>query len=136
VFHSIDNCEHPLLFLADTGKTSQESVISGSFQQNLAGVLKSICVWWLIMGWVPGRGSLWMSHPFVLAPNFVSATPSMNILFPILSKKEVSTWWSSFLIFLCFRRCILGILGFWANIHLSVSAYQVNSFVNGLPHSG
>jgi hypothetical protein len=30
----------------------------------------------------------------------------------------------------------LGILGFWANIHLSVSAYQVTSFVIGLPHSG
>jgi hypothetical protein len=25
-----------------------------------------------------------MVHPFVLAPNFVSATPSMDILFPIL----------------------------------------------------
>jgi hypothetical protein len=37
----------------------------------------------------------------------------------------VSTCWSSFLIFLCFGSCILGILGFWANIHLSVSAYQV-----------
>jgi hypothetical protein len=29
-------------------------------------------------------GSLWMVHPFVLAPNFVSVTPSMGILFPIL----------------------------------------------------
>jgi hypothetical protein len=26
------------------------------------------------------------------------------------------------LIFLCFANCILGILSFWANIHLSVSA--------------
>ena len=30
---------------------------------------------------------------------------------------------------------ILGILNFWANIHLSVSAYHVFSFVIGLPHS-
>jgi hypothetical protein len=30
----------------------------------------------------------------------------------------------------------LGILSFWANIHLSVSAYHVCSFVIGLPHSG
>jgi hypothetical protein len=30
---------------------------------------------------------------------------------------------------------ILGILSFWANIHLSVSAYHVCSFVIGLPHS-
>jgi hypothetical protein len=36
---------------------------------------------------------------------------------------------------LCFGSCILGILGFWANIHSSVSAYQVTSFVIGLPHS-
>jgi hypothetical protein len=36
------------------------------------------------------------------------------------------------LIFLCFANCILGILSFWANIHLSVSAYQVTSFVIGL----
>jgi hypothetical protein len=77
-----------------------------------------------------------MVHPFILAPNFVSATPSMDILFPILGRNEVSMRWSSFLIFLCFGSCILGILGFWANIHLSMSAYQVTSFVIGLPHSG
>ena len=89
------------------------------------------------MGWIPGWGSLWMVHPFILAPNFVSVTPSMGILFPILRRNEVSTRWSSFfLIFLCFANCILGILSFWANIHLSVSAYQVTSFVIGLPHSG
>jgi hypothetical protein len=86
------------------------------------------------MGWIPGWGSLWMVHPFVLAPNFVSITPSMGILFPIL-RNEVSTRWSSFfLIFLCFANCILGILSFWANIHLSVSVYLVTSFVIGLPH--
>ena len=27
-------------------------------------------------------------------------------------------------------------LSFWANIHLSVTAYQVTSFMIGLPHSG
>jgi hypothetical protein len=42
----------------------------------------SVCVWWLIMGWIPWWGSLWMVHPFVLATNFV--TPFMDILFPIL----------------------------------------------------
>jgi hypothetical protein len=77
-----------------------------------------------------------MVHPFVLAPNFVSATPSMGILFPILGRNEVSTRWSSFLIFLCFGNCILGIPGLWANIHLSVSAHQVTSFVIGLPVQG
>jgi hypothetical protein len=30
------------------------------------------------------------------APNFVSVTPSMGILFPILRRNELSTLWSSF----------------------------------------
>jgi hypothetical protein len=59
----------------------------------------------------------------------------MGVLFSILRRNEVSTLWSLFfLIFLCFANYILGILSFWANICLSVSAYQVTSFVSGLPH--
>jgi hypothetical protein len=109
--------------------------ISGSFQQNLAGICNNVWVWWLIMEWIPRWGSLWMVHHFVLAPNFVSVTPSMGVLFLILRKNEVSTFWSSFfLIFLCFANCILSILSFWANIHLPVSTYHVTSFVIGLPH--
>jgi hypothetical protein len=135
VFHPIDDCEHLLLYLPGTSIASLEIAISGSFQQNLAGIWNSVWVWWLIMEWIPGWGSLWMVHPFILAPNFVSVTPSMGVLFPILRRNEVSTFWSSFfLIFLCFANCILGILSFWANIHLSVSAYQVTPFVIGLPH--
>jgi hypothetical protein len=65
---------------------------------------------------------------FPLAPNFVSATPSMDILFPILGRNEVFTNCSSFLILLCFESFILGILCFWANIHLSMSAYQGTFF--------
>jgi hypothetical protein len=136
VFHPINDCEHPLLYLPGTGKASQETAISGSLQQNLAGVCNSVWVWSLVMRWTPMWGSLWMVHPFIFAPNFVSATPSMDILVCILGRNEVSTHWSSFLIFSCFGSCILGILGFWANIHLSVSTYQVTSFVIGLPHSG
>ena len=99
--------------------------------------LPSIWVWWLFMGWIPKWGSLWIVHSFIIAPNFVSVTPSMGILFPILRRDKVSTLWSSFFLsFICFAKCILGILGFSANIHLSVSAYHVNSFVTGLPHWG
>jgi hypothetical protein len=36
-----------------------------------------------------------MVHPFVSAPNFVSVTPSMGVLFPILRRGKVSTLWSS-----------------------------------------
>ena len=134
VFHSIDDCEHPLLYLPGTGKASHETAISGSLQQNLAGVCNSVGVWWLIMEWIPRWGSLWMVHPFILDPNFVTATPSMDILFCILRRNEVSMPWSSFLIFLCFGSSILGILSFWVNIHLSVSAHLVTSFVIGLPY--
>jgi hypothetical protein len=38
-------------------------------------------------------------------------------LFPILRRNEVSTRWSSFLIFLCFANCIFRILSFWS-LHL------------------
>jgi hypothetical protein len=84
VFHPIDDCEHPLLYLSITGIASYETAISRSLQQNLAGICNSVWVWWLIMGWIPQWGSLWIVHPFIFAPNFVSETPFMGILFPIL----------------------------------------------------
>jgi hypothetical protein len=60
-----------------------------------------------------------MVHPFVSAPNFVSVTPSMGVLFPIIRRGKVSTLWSSlFLSFMCFVSCILDILSFWANCFL------------------
>jgi hypothetical protein len=93
----------------------------------------------LIMGWIPGYGSLYMVHPFISAPNFVSVTPSMGVLFPLLRRGIVSTLQSSFFLsFMCLANCILylGYPRFWANIHLSVSTYCVSSFVNVLPHSG
>jgi hypothetical protein len=54
VFHPIDDCEHPLLYLPDIGIASQETAISGSFQENLADICNSVSVWWLIMGWISG----------------------------------------------------------------------------------
>jgi hypothetical protein len=44
VFHPTDDCEHPLLYLPGTGIASQETAISGSFQQNLAGICNSVWV--------------------------------------------------------------------------------------------
>jgi hypothetical protein len=62
-------------------------------------------------GMDPQGVSLWIVHPFIIAPNFVSVTPFMGILFRILRRNEVSIHWSSlFLIFLCFANCILGVL--------------------------
>ena len=77
VFYPIDDCEHSVLYLPGTGIASQEIAISGSCQQNLAGICNSVWVWWLFMGW----DSLWMVLPSVSAPNFVSVTPSMGVLF-------------------------------------------------------
>jgi hypothetical protein len=49
-----------------------------------------------------------MVHPFVSAPNFVSVTPSMGVLSPVLRRGKVSTLWSSFFLsFMCFANCIL-----------------------------
>ena len=84
MFHTIDDCEHPLLYLPSTGIASQETAISGSCQQNLAGICNSVWVWWLYMGWIPGWGSLWMVLSSISALNFVSVTPFMGILFPIV----------------------------------------------------
>jgi hypothetical protein len=87
------------------------------------------------MGWIPGYGSLYMVHCFTSAPNFVSVTPSMGVLFPILRRGDVPTLWSSFFLsFMCFATCILGILSFWVNICLPVTTDHVSSFVIGLPH--
>ena len=43
-FHPIDDCEHSLLYLPGTGIASQETAISGSCQQNLAGICNSVWV--------------------------------------------------------------------------------------------
>jgi hypothetical protein len=62
----------------------------------------------LIMGWIPGYGSLYMVHPFISAPNFVSVTPSMGVLFPLLRRGIVSILQSSFFLsFMCLGNCIL-----------------------------
>jgi hypothetical protein len=54
VFHPIDDCEHPLLYLPGTGIASQKRAISASCQQNLSGICNSVWVWWLYTGWIPG----------------------------------------------------------------------------------
>jgi hypothetical protein len=47
VFHRIDDCEHPFLYLPGTGLASQETTISGTCQQNPADICNSVCIWWL-----------------------------------------------------------------------------------------
>jgi hypothetical protein len=51
-----------------------------------------------------------MVHPFVSAPNCVSVTPSMGVLFPILRRDKVTTRWSSFFLsFMCLANCIVAL---------------------------
>jgi hypothetical protein len=57
VNHPIADCEHPLKCLLDPSIISQETAISGSFQQNLASVCNGVSIWKLIMGWIPGYSS-------------------------------------------------------------------------------
>ena len=38
MFHPIDDCEHPLLYLPGTDIASQETALSGSCQQNLVAI--------------------------------------------------------------------------------------------------
>jgi hypothetical protein len=128
-----DDCEHPLLCLPGTSRASQETAISAGSCWHVPSVL----VRWLLMGWIYKWGSLWMVILSGFAQNFVSVTPSMGILFPILRRNEVSTFWSSFyLSYMCFVNSILGILSFWVNIHFSMSPHHVCSFVIRLPRSG
>jgi hypothetical protein len=42
VFHPIDDCENPLLYLPGTGIASYKTAIPGSLQQNLAGICNSV----------------------------------------------------------------------------------------------
>ena len=60
VFHSIDDCEHPLLYLSSAGIASLKSAISGSSQHNIAGIYNCVCVLWLIMVWIPECSPFWL----------------------------------------------------------------------------
>jgi hypothetical protein len=56
------------------------------------------------MGWIPGYASVYMVHPFISAPNFVSVTPSKGVLFPLLRRGIV---FFIFLEFHVFRKLYL-----------------------------
>ena len=136
MFHLIEDYEHLLLYLPGTGIASQEIAIPVSCQKILlAYAILSGFGGCLCDASPSGAVSGWS---FLFSQlQTVSVTPSMGILFPIIRTNEVSTLWSSFISsFMRFANCILGILSFWVNIHLSVSAYLMTSFVIGLSHSG
>ena len=110
MYHPIDDCEYPLLYLPGTGIASQEIAIPGSCQKILLAyaILSGFggCLWDASPG---GAVSGW---PFLFSHlQNVSVTPSMGILFPIIRTNEVSTLWSSFISsFMRFANCILSSL--------------------------
>jgi hypothetical protein len=58
MIYLIADSEHPLLCLLGPSIASQETAISGFFQQYLANLCNGVSVWGLIMGWIPRYGSL------------------------------------------------------------------------------
>jgi hypothetical protein len=136
VLHPMEDCEHQLQYLSGTGRASQETAISGSCQQALVGIHNSVGIWWLFMGIDPQVEQSMGGHSFSLYFTLCLCN-SFHRYFVSPSKKGlcIHTLVFPLLEFHVFVNCILGILRFWANIHLSASAYHMCSFV-GLSHSG
>jgi hypothetical protein len=104
VIHPIADCDHPLLCLRGTSIQQLYRVLSAK---------SCYCLQWCQRleadyGMDPW---IWQSLDgpfFVSAPNFVSVTFSMGVLFLIPRRGKVSTHWSWFLLsFMCFTNCIL-----------------------------
>jgi hypothetical protein len=60
----------------------------------------------------------------VSAPNFVSVTPSMGVLFPILRREKVSTLWSLFFLLWEFLG-VIQVLYFSASSGLSMNPIAI-----------
>ena len=67
MIHPIADCEHPLLCLLGPGLVSQETAISGSFQQNLASVCNGVSVWKLIMGKKDTCSTMFIAALFIIS---------------------------------------------------------------------
>jgi len=125
----MEGCEHLPLYLSCSGRISQETAISGSCQHALLGISNIVWVWWLhVYGLDPQVGQALNGHFFSLCSKlFVSISPPMNILFPLLRRTEASRFWSSFFLsFMWSVDCILGNLSFGANIHYKLFSPQAS----------
>jgi hypothetical protein len=125
VLSPIVSFKHLPLYLSGSDRGSQETAISGSWRQVLlTSTIMSgfgVCTWdgspdWAVSGWPFLQFVLYTLYLYFLS----------SILFPLLRRTQKSTlWYFFFLSFVGSVNCILGIMNFWANIHLSVSAYYV-----------
>jgi hypothetical protein len=78
VIHPIADCEHPLMCLLGPGLVSQETAISGSFQQTLASVCNFACdtVLHRLCSWTGLRHQLSRLSPLVFTWHLQSADPA------------------------------------------------------------
>jgi hypothetical protein len=74
------NSEHLPLYFSGSGKVSQETATSDSYQKAFPSIHNSYGVWQLYMGWFPRWNSLWMAFPSFSVPCFVSIFPPLTIL--------------------------------------------------------
>ena len=96
MFNSVDDYEHLLLYSPGTGIASEEIAISGSCQQNLAGICNCVCVWWLIITWIPdGAVFAWSFLPSHLQPCLYN---SLHGYFVPHSKEELRVYTLVFLL--------------------------------------
>jgi hypothetical protein len=118
---SMVSWEHPPLYLAGTDKASKEALYQAM----------SACTSWhpqclglvTIYGMDPQVRHSLDGISFSLCSTFVSIYAPVRIVFPLLRRAKALTFWSSFFLrFMLSVNWILGILKFWANIHLSMSA--------------
>jgi hypothetical protein len=139
VIHPIPHCEHQLLLLLGLCIDSYETAISLSFQQNFASVWNGVSILEADYGMDP---RVWQSLDgsfFHLSSKICLCNAFYGRIVPNSKKGKCphfglcSSWVSHVSQIVSY---ILGILSFWANIHLSVSSYHVSSFVIGLSHSG
>jgi hypothetical protein len=113
VIHPIADCEHPLLCLLGAGIVSQETAISGSFQQNLASVW--ICHFLLAF-----------YHMSQLSPSW-EGTSSLNFVYTwVTTPCEEMDWWK------------LGFLTLVSSttLHDSINIFTISSFdyIRGYRH--
>jgi hypothetical protein len=64
-------CEYLNMYWSGSGRASQETAVSGSYQHTLLGIHNSVWVWCLHVECIPRLGSPWMAFPSVSVLYFV-----------------------------------------------------------------
>jgi hypothetical protein len=107
----MDGCEQLLLYLSGTGRASQKTATSVSFQQALVGIHNKCLGLVIVHGMDTQVGQSLDGHSFSLCSTFCLCN-SFHGCFDPSSKKDQSihTMSSFFLSFMWFVNCILGVL--------------------------